>query len=175
MPSSFYSRRGDDGATGLLGQGRVPKHDPRLEACGAVDEAQACMGMVRAGGCGTLTAEIVLAVQRDLQVLMAELAAAGAPSSPLAGLMSEACVERVEQWIHEVETQVRLPREFVLPGDSSAGASLHLTRTVVRRAERRVAQLAREGLLGNPHVLGYLNRLSSLLFALALLEDQSRG
>jgi cob(I)alamin adenosyltransferase len=169
---SWFTRRGDDGYTALLGPGRVPKYDPRPEAYGAVDEAQAALGLARAAGCAAQSGPILLAVQRDLSALMAELAAAGMDDSPFAGRITTAHVAQLEAWLREVETQVQMPREFVIPGGSLPGAALHLARTVVRRAERRVARLRHTGLLANDHVLRYLNRLSSLLFVLACLEDQ---
>lgn len=176
MPDSqFYTRRGDDGWTGLLGSERVPKYDPRPEAYGTVDEAQAVMGLVRAGGCTPRTAEILLAVQRDLHAVMAELAVAGdassAGGSPSAGSVTAVHLEQLEVWIAEAEAQVEMPREFVIPGDSRAGAALHLARTVVRRAERLAVRLYHDGLLGNEWLVRYLNRLSSLLFVLAIVED----
>jgi len=169
--SRFYTSRGDDGRTGLLGPERVPKYDPRPEAFGTVDEAQAALGLARAAGPAPDVAEIVLAVQRELYDLMAELAAGGDEDSPFAGCITAGHVARLEGWLAEFEGRVAMPREFVVPGDSQAGAALHLARTVVRRAERRAVRLADEGLLDNGQVLRYLNRLSSLLYVLALLED----
>ena len=174
MPDSrFYTRRGDDGTTSLLGAGRVHKYDPRPEAYGTVDEAQAALGLVRAGPCTPHTGEILVAIQRHLYLLMAELAAAGDPVSPFAGSITATHVEQLEGWISGLEGQVEMPREFVIPGDSRSGAALHLARTVVRRAERLAVRLADEGPLGNREVVRYLNRLSSLLFVLALYEDQA--
>jgi cob(I)alamin adenosyltransferase len=171
--SQFYSRRGDDGYTGILGPGRVPKDDLRPEAYGTVDEAQAALGLARASECTSRTDEILLAVQRELYQLMAELAAAGDAESPFAGCVTAAHVEQLETWIAEVETQIDVPQEFVVPGDSHPGAALHLARTVVRRAERSAVRLHHDGLLENDQVVRYLNRLSSLLFVLALYEDQA--
>ena len=174
MPRShFYSGQGDDGCTGLLGPERVPKNDPRPEAYGTVDETQAALGVVRAGGCAPVTSELLLAVQGDLHTLMAELSAAGQPSSPFAGSITGDHVQVLEDGIASVEDQVAVPREFVLPGDSQPGAALHLARTVARRAERATVRLVHDGLLDNPWPLRYLNRLSSLLFVLACLEDQA--
>jgi cob(I)alamin adenosyltransferase len=170
--SQFYSRRGDDGFTGLLGPERVPKYDLRPQAYGCVDEAQAALGLARASGCTPGTDEILLALQRDLYTLMAELAAAGDDDSPFAGSITAAHVLQVEEWIAGAEAQIEMPREFVIPGDSQPGAVLHLARTVVRRAERHAVRLVHEGLLGNELVVRYLNRLSSLLFVLAILEDK---
>jgi cob(I)alamin adenosyltransferase len=103
---------------------------------------------------------------------MTELATTGDPGGRLAGSVTPAHVEQLEGWISEFEGQVESPGEFVVPGDSRAGAALHLARTVVRRAERTAVRLSHEGLLGNEQVVRYLNRLSSLLFVLACFEDQ---
>jgi cob(I)alamin adenosyltransferase len=171
--SIFTTGRGDDGLTGLLGPERVPKYDLRPEAYGAVDEAQAVLGLARTAGCSPRTAEILLAIQRVLYQLMSELAAARDPDSPFTGTITAAQVDQLEAWIGEAEVQVEMPREFIVPGDSAPGATLHLARTVVRRAERAVVRLAHEGLLANRQVTRYLNRLSSLLFVLAALEDRA--
>jgi cob(I)alamin adenosyltransferase len=169
--SQFYTRRGDDGYTGLLGPDRVPKYDPRPEAYGTVDEAQAVLGLARASGCSPATVDILLTVQRDLYALMAELAAAGNDHSPFVGKITAEHVGQLERWIAELEVQIDMPREFVIPGDSLCGAALHMARTVVRRAERLVVALADDALLANKQVMRYLNRLSSLTFVLAVVED----
>ncbi len=174
MPGSpFYTRRGDDGTTGLLGPERVPKDDPRLEACGTVDEAQAALGLARAGGCTPGTGEILLAVQRDLPLLMAELVATGQAGHLLADRITAAHVDRLERWIAGLEALVPMPRQFVVPGNSLPGAALHLARTVVRRAERLMVHLTGDHRPDNDQLVRYLNRLSSLLFVLALFEDQA--
>ncbi len=170
--SQFYTRQGDEGYTGLLGAERVPKYELRPEAYGTVDEAQAALGLARAIGCTLRTGEVLLSVQRDLYLLMAELAAAGDAGSPIANRITAEHVEQLEGWIAEFERQVEMPKEFVVPGDSQAGAALHMARTVVRRAERLVTRLIHEGLLDNSQVMRYLNRLSSLLFVLACFEDR---
>jgi cob(I)alamin adenosyltransferase len=166
-----YTGRGDDGTTGLLGPGRVPKYDPRPEAYGAVDEAQAGLGLVRASDCTPRVQEIVLVIQRTLYLMMSELAAAGDEDGPFVGSITAAHLEQLENWIAEFEGHIDIAHEFVVPGDSPAGAALHLARTIVRRAERMAVRLASEGLLANKQVLRYLNRLSSLLFVMALFED----
>lgn len=174
MPDSrFYTGRGDDGYTGLLGPERVPKYDLRPEAYGTVDEAQAAIGLARASGCSPHTDKILLAIQRDLYTLMAELAAAGDEDSVFAGRVTAKHLSQLEDWIAQIEKGVKMPREFVVPGDSQPGAALHLARTVVRRAERHAVRLDHEGVLANHLVLRYLNRLSSLLYVLALAEDQA--
>ena len=173
--SEFYTGRGDDGYTGLLGPERVPKDDPRPEAYGTVDEAQAAMGLARAAGCSQATADVLLAIQRELYHLMAELAAAGDADSPFQGTVTASHVDQLETWIALFEGDLEMPREFVVPGDSRPGAALHLARTIVRRAERLAVGLASSGALKNLQVIRYLNRLSSLLFVLAIAEDQAAG
>ena len=153
----------------------MPKYDPRPETNGTVDEAQAAMGLARAAGCSPETGQVILALQRQLYTLMAEVAAAGQADSPFAGSVTAAHVEQLEAWLAEFGESVEMPKEFVVPGDSVPGAALHLARTVVRRAERWAARLAADGLLGNEQLVRYLNRLSSLLFVLALFEDQAAG
>ena len=171
--SEFYTGRGDDGYTGLLGPERVPKYDPRPEAYGTVDEAQAAMGLARAADCTQATANVLLTVQRDMYHLMAELAAAGDAGSPFQGVVTASHVDQLETWIAHFEEGLEMPREFVVPGDSRPGAALHLARTVVRRAERLAVRLAADGPLENQQVIRYLNRLSSLLFVLAVVEDRA--
>ncbi len=171
--SRLFTGKGDKGTTGLLGPDRVPKFDLRPEAYGVVDEAQAAMGIVRATDCRPRTAEWLLAIQRELHDLMAELAAGGEPPGPFAGTITAGHIARLEAWIAEVEAEIEIPKAFVVPGDSLPGAALHLARTVVRRAERAAARVADAGFLTNEHLGAYLNRLSSLLFALALYEDQA--
>ena len=171
--SKFYTGRGDDGYTGLLGPERVPKYDPRPEAYGTVDEVQAAMGLARASGCGQRTGEILLEVQQNLHPMMAELAAAGQADSPFAGSIGSGHVEQLEAWIDELERETTMPREFVVPGDSYPGAALHLARTVTRRAERLTIRLVHKELLANDQIARYLNRLSSLLMVLAHYDDRA--
>jgi cob(I)alamin adenosyltransferase len=183
MPSSFYTRTGDDGYSGLLGEGRVPKEDPRLEAVGAVDEANAALGVARALCQAPESADLLLQVQRDLYGLMAELAATPENAARFRVVNAER-VAWLETQVDAVTAQVEVPKEFIVPGDTAEGAFLDLARTVVRRAERRVAELVHGGLenhelqnselqnseLQNSELLRYLNRLSSLCFVLELRE-----
>jgi cob(I)alamin adenosyltransferase len=170
----MYTRAGDQGYTGLLGKGRVPKYDPRPDAYGQVDEAQAVLGVCRAGPLSQRARELLIPIERDLYYMMAELATAPGVELPLPPITAERVV-----WLEGVTDelgQVTGPfTEFVLPGDSQAGALVHLARTVVRRAERAVARLTHTGDLANDEVLRYLNRLSSFLYALARYEDIQAG
>lgn len=171
----FYTRRGDDGTTGLLGEGRVPKYHPRPETCGAIDEASAAFGLARSLARSPETAEAILQIQRDLYHLMAEVAAQPETAERFRSLEADR-VEWLEDRIDDFAQRVEMPQEFIVPGDSLSGAALDLSRTAVRRAERLVARLVHQGSLENPVLLRYLNRLSSLCFVLELWEDrQARG
>ncbi|MEW5959901.1 MAG: cob(I)yrinic acid a,c-diamide adenosyltransferase [Chloroflexota bacterium] len=170
----LYTRQGDEGYTRLLGKDRIPKYDLRPEAYGTVDEAGSFMGLVRAEPAASeRTRQLILASQRDLWILMGELAAA-----PGVELPRRLAADRTA-WL-EAETD-RLGAEtppltqFVIPGDTIISARLEVARAVVRRAERRVAHLAHANLLDNNEILRYLNRLSSLLFALARYEEHLAG
>lgn len=171
----MYTGRGDDGFTGLLGRERVPKYDLRPEAYGTVDEAQAAMGVARAAAQNPRTKEILLDAQRDLYLLMAELAAATPAAAAQVNGLPQGRVEWLEGTIDELGVELPPLRIFVVPGDSPAHAALHLARTVVRRAERQVARLVHQGDVPNPELMRYLNRLSSLLYVLARWEDAQAG
>lgn len=172
--SPFYTRTGDDGHTGILGEGRLPKYHPRMETLGALDEASAALGLARAASRSERTGSLLLETQRDLYALMTE-AAATPENARRFQKLKEARVRWLEEQTDALEAEVQLPREFILPGDSLSGAALSLARTVVRRAERRVAELLDTGELDNPVLLQYLNRLSSLCFVLELYENQTAG
>ncbi len=172
--SPIYTRAGDEGSTGLLGEGRVPKFDLRIEALGALDEATAALGLARASAQAAQSAALILETQRDLYKLMAEV---GATSENAATFRSidAARVQWLETQTDALGESVPMPSEFIVPGENPASAAMSLARTVVRRAERRVVELFHQGGLENPHLLAYLNRLSSLCFMLELLENQHAG
>jgi cob(I)alamin adenosyltransferase len=170
----FYTKSGDDGYTGLLGEGRLAKYDLRIESVGAVDEASAALGLARATCQDGQTAALLLEIQRDLYLLMGELAAAPENAARFRQIGAER-VAWLEQQTDAVSAQVEIPREFIIPGDSPAGAALSLARATVRRAERRVAELLHAGGIENAELLRYLNRLSSLCFALELWENKVSG
>jgi cob(I)alamin adenosyltransferase len=172
--SPFYTRTGDDGNTGIIGAGRLPKYHPRIEALGTLDEASAALGLARALCQTTQAKAILMAVQRDLYALMAEVAATPENVERFQ-VLSLTRVQWLESQTDQLSATVPIPAEFTLPGDSLSGAALALSRTIVRRAERRVAELHGTGEIENPILLQYLNRLSSLCFALEMLENQSSG
>ena len=172
--AKYPSKTGDEGYTGILGEGRVAKHDLRIEAIGAVDEANSVMGMARALVVHPQHRATLLTVQRDLYGLMSELAATKENAQEFRKI-NPARVEWMETTIEDLTQQVRLPDQFIVPGDTFPGAVMDLARTTVRRAERRVAELLHRGDLENPDLLRYLNRLSSLCYLIEISEDASSG
>jgi cob(I)alamin adenosyltransferase len=171
---NFYTRTGDDGTTGLLGEGRVPKTHPRIEALGALDESTATLGLARAQARDPRCQGILLEAQRDLYKLMAEVAATPETADQF-HFIDAARVDWVESQIEALSATVTMPREFILPGDSLAGAALSMARAAIRRAERRVVELAEAMEVSNPELIRYLNRLSSLCFVLELVENTAAG
>ncbi|MGH2802462.1 MAG: cob(I)yrinic acid a,c-diamide adenosyltransferase, partial [Thermoleophilaceae bacterium] len=160
----IYTRKGDDGSTGLWYGGRVPKHDGRPEAYGAVDEAASALGVARAASerGGELHADI-LRIQNELFVAGAELATAPEAAGRLEEGVSKVTadmVERLESDIDGYMDRVDLPPKFTIPGGTELSARLDVARAAVRRAERRVAALKDDGDLPDETVLTYLNRLS---------------
>lgn len=172
--TQLYTRTGDDGYTGLLGEGRVPKHDARLEAVGVLDEATAALGVARAACQVELSGELLLAVQRDLYHLMAEVSATPEHAARF-HYIDAGRITWLEEQADALGALIVIPADFIVPGDTPAGAALAMARTIVRRAERRVAALLHSGEIGNVELLRYLNRLSSLCFGLELLEIQATG
>lgn len=169
----FYTGLGDDGSTDLLGA-RVGKDDPRVEALGALDEATSAIGFGRSLTGNERVAASLIDVQRDLYRIMAELAFTP-KLRPATYDFSDERIAWLEAETDGLAASVDLPREFILPGESAPGAALDIARTVVRRAERQVVALTQTGYEINPHILGYLNRLSSLLFIAARVEDAAAG
>ncbi len=170
----FYTSTGDDGYSGLLGEGRVPKHHPRIELVGAIDEATAFLGFARALCQDSSTGTLLLIVQRDLYHMMAETAAT-LENAHQFRTIDEYKVNWIEDQIDILSGKVQNPEEFIVPGDTPAGAALAIARTIVRRAERRLAKLWLDGEIENQNLLRYLNRLSSLCFILELLENDVVG
>src|SRR5574341_254973 len=166
----FYTRTGDDGTTGLLGDERVPKYHPRIETIGNIDEASAAIGAARAICKGDGTNLLLQTVQRDLYGIMAEIAASKENAARFRSIDASR-VSWLEEETDRISSQMQFPKEFILPGDTPASGLLALARTIVRRAERRVAQLMDDGELENVELQHYLNRLSSLCFALELGEN----
>lgn len=165
----IYTRGGDDGTTGLLFGGRVGKDETGPEACGVVDEAVSVLGMARVTAVDP-AAGAILAVQRELFVVGAELATARDKRSrlqPGVSLVTAEMVQRLEGAIDVLDEEVGMPTGFVVPGGTAAAAALDQARSVVRRAERRaVAHLRAAGIEGS-QVVPYLNRLGDYLYMMA--------
>ncbi len=170
----FYTRTGDDGYTGLLGEGRLPKYDLTMEGIGTLDEANAALGFARSVCRAPGADAVLLRVQRDLYGILAEVAATPENAEKFRSV-DESRVAWLEEQIDALEKVVPVPAEFIVPGDSLPAAALDLARTVIRRAERRLAELIHEGTLSNPALLKYLNRLSALVFVLELQENRQAG
>jgi cob(I)alamin adenosyltransferase len=171
----IYTRTGDAGMTGLFGGGRVGKEAPEVEAYGSVDELNACLGVARATlGAGEL-GSVLERIQSDLLTLGAELGCSRGKEERLGlELVSATDIARLERTIDMTEASLEPLRSFILPGGSAGAASLHLARTICRRAERRVLS-ARHTVAVRDEVVHYLNRLSDLLFVLARRANVDAG
>jgi cob(I)alamin adenosyltransferase len=164
-----YTKRGDDGSTGLLYGGRVPKDDLRTEAYGTVDETISVLGLARADLDGDLH-DLVLEVQRELFCVGAQLATRVDEWPKLTvgvSKVDDAMVDALDGLIDASVDRHPLPNEFVVPGGNRAAAALDVARTVCRRAERRVVTMKHHDLLPDDAPLRYLNRLSDYLYVLA--------
>ncbi len=170
----YFTRRGDDGYTGLLGDERFPKYDPRLETLGTLDEVTAALGMARAVCKLPASRKLMLQVQRDLYNLMAETAATTEMAERFHRIDSRH-VGWLEEQVEAIGQAVDVPQGFTVPGDTWAGAVLDLGRVIIRRAERRMAEIYHRGDVKNAELLKYMNRLSSLTYFLELLENQAAG
>lgn len=167
-----YTRKGDDGTTGLYFGGRVTKDSPAIEANGAVDEAQAALGVVRAeAGPDSELGQMLVDLERDLWVLMAEVATAPgnrAKLEPGRTSVTDVMVHALEERIDDLAGRTPMPEQFVVPGQNRLSAALDVARTVVRRAERLVVATppAPDSFVGP-----YLNRLSDLLWTMARWQE----
>ena len=171
----IYTKTGDAGQTGLFGGGRVSKDDPRVEAYGDVDELNAWLGLVRAEIGDPDLAPMLDQIQRDLFALGARLAD---PAKKIAARVKKAAVtdediSRLENWIDRLESELAPLRRFILAGGSRAGAALHVSRTICRRAERSMVALGSDAV--EPELLIYVNRLSDLLFVMARAANRRAG
>lgn len=163
----FYTRSGDEGMTGLLGEGRVEKFDLRMEALGTLDELSSALGVARSLLQAGADNERIVAIQRKLYDLMAEVAASPENAEKFKRITPESILE-LEEEIDRISMNVEMPEGFIVPGETPASAGIALARTIARRAERRIAELIDQKGLTNKQVLVYMNRLSSLLFVMEL-------
>ena len=175
----IYTRTGDKGDTGLFGGGRVSKNHPRVEAYGDVDELNAAIGLARAIQLLPRVDEVLVAIQRDLFAIGALLATPDRDKmrEHLAkARLDEERITELEREIDSGDRELDMLRSFILPGGTPKAASLHLARTICRRAERRVVGLRDDATDEIPDVvIIYLNRLSDLLFTLARIANRRSG
>jgi cob(I)alamin adenosyltransferase len=166
---------GDTGYTGLLGKKRVPKYDPRPDTFGTVDEATSALGLARATTQDETAREVILHMQRDLYVLMAELATLPENQDAIGMAITSDNVRWLEETEERLKSAVEIPNKFVIPGDSVDGAALDLARTIIRRAERMTVRLLHDGVITNGEDIRYLNRLSDVVFILARYLEAKQG
>ena len=174
MPQ-IYTKYGDEGETSLLYGGRVSKTDPRCEAYGTVDEAISALGIARTQVESTELKSMIKKIQRDLFKVGAELATSVSDYHKLQSnfsVITEEMVAELEDHIDTLNDSMTLPSAFIVPGSSIGSAALDLSRTIMRRAERKVVTLKHGQLLANDKVLKYINRLADLLFIMARYEDK---
>jgi cob(I)alamin adenosyltransferase len=174
-PAKVTTRTGDTGYTGLIGKERVPKWDPRPDTFGTLDEATSALGIARAVATNARVREVILALQRELYQVMAELALSPEVYEESQFKITEEQVANLERLSEDLKQDVEIGNVFVIPGETLPSAALDLARTVVRRGERLAARLYHDGVIGNGEILRYLNRLSDLLFILARYEEQQAG
>lgn len=162
----FYTKTGDDGTTGLLGNLRVDKSDLRIEVLGSLDELTASLGLARSLNAQRINEDIKL-VQRKIYLIMAEVAATEEYLQRFSNLCQKDLVE-LEAMIESYTASTKMPRDFILPGDTSASAAVSISRTVARRAERRLVESLKSGNKIREIILQYVNRLSSLLYIMEI-------
>lgn len=158
---------GDTGYTGLLGEQRVPKYDPRPDTFGTVDEATSALGLARAMAKDQKVKQIIYRIQQELYLLMGELATPPENYEKMGLRMTTEHVQRLEEEEETLKREVEIPNKFIIPGDTLEGAALDLARTIIRRAERMAVKLLHDGVIQNGEVVRYLNRLSDHIFILA--------
>lgn len=176
---SIVTKRGDRGQTALMYNRPVSKCHVRVEAYGAVDELNAAIGLARAAADPNVPRERLVAIQKDLVVLMGELATAveDLPRYVKDGhsLATPAMTAVLDGWIGEIEAAKVSTKGWAMPGTNAGSAALDLARTVCRRAERRACAVQEAGQLNNPEITVYLNRLSDLLWLLARGTEAGRS
>ncbi len=178
MALKIYTKTGDDGRTGLYGGGRVPKDDLRVSAYGDVDELNAIIGMARSTDMMPRIDEVLAPVQRDLFAIGALLATPNREKHKEQlekARISDKRIGQLEQAIDDAEEELDPLKAFILPGGTAKASSLHVARTVCRRAERAIIALQHSGADVPQIIIVYLNRLSDLLFVLARVANKRAG
>lgn len=169
----IYTKKGDEGLTSLFGGTNIEKNSIRIHAYGTVDELNSVLGITLTHTPSSKGRDILTEIQNQLFVLGADLATLPSKKSKIKRIGSTE-IKQLENWIDELDEQLPKLTSFILPGGSPAGASLHLARTVCRRAERHTVELKKNETISDETII-YLNRLSDLLFVLARFENQHAG
>ncbi len=169
--TKVYTKTGDEGLTSLVSGERVSKASPRVDSYGDVDELNAVLGVIRSQGVDDEIGSLLIKIQNDLFIMGADLAS---PPEIEVPRVSDESITILEQAIDTFLEELEPLKEFILPSGDEAGSSLHLARTVCRRAERRVVELVQSEEVGG-NALIYLNRLSDLLFVMARLQNKRSG
>lgn len=168
---SIATRTGDDGTTALMYQRRVPKTHPRVEACGAIDELNAALGVARAGATDKWIAGELLTVQQQLITVMGELATTQQDLERYVRdgftLVTATMTEKLDVLVKQIESQKISFKGWATPGATPLAAALDMARTTCRRAERQVCKVRETGDSINPEIIVYLNRLSDVLWLMA--------
>ncbi len=173
--SPFYTKTGDDGTTGLLGNRRVDKSDLQIEVLGTLDELSASLGMARSL-CINPVKEDIKTIQVRIYEIMSEVAATPENIDRFSKI-NDACLMSLEDIIERYTEITKIPNEFILPGDTTSSAAISVARTISRRAERRLVELGKREKDFRGILVQYLNRLSSFLYILELhvLQGQASG
>ena len=167
-----FSKKGDRGFTSLLGGQRVPKSSPRPDAYGTLDEAASARGLAKATASKQKTREIIDRIQKDLLILGAELATSPEDRERHPIRIGVENTEILEELIVGLQENIKIKKEFILPGGTLSGAAMDLSRSIIRRAERKAVALFQEQIIDNKEILRFLNRLADLLFVLARFEEK---
>jgi cob(I)alamin adenosyltransferase len=161
---NFYTRTGDKGTTGIIGDERVLKSDLRIEAIGSVDEANAAIGFFRSMmDASDPLYETILSIQKKLYFVMSDLSSQDTDDKRFVRI-SEEDIGWLESEIAKVEEKLSIPKEFIVPGDHPLGAIMDMARTIVRRSERSLIRYYQMDLDRNPALIQFLNRLSSFCY-----------
>ncbi len=173
-PQSITTRTGDQGKTRLFSGEEVSKKSPRTDAYGDLDELVSILGVARSLSENDEVSSAVLVLQRQLFLAGAEMATSGKSTGLLKGRIGQGHIEDIDKRLESLESRIRMPGGFIIPGGTPSAANLDLSRSVVRRVERRAVGLKEDGKLDNDALLIWLNRLSDYLWLLARLEEGGR-
>lgn len=171
---SIATKRGDGGQTGLVGGTRVSKAHPRVECYGTIDELISQMGFARSICQDAEIRDRVKAIQRELYKVGSAIATPP-ESRKIAPEITAQMVDALETEVHRIEAQPGVLADWSMPGELPDAAAMDVARTVCRRAERLATALMETGVIENPHILAYLNRLSDLLWLFGRLLEARQG